>query len=79
MTYKSQVGLTGATVSPRLYIACGISGAIQHTVGMQGSGFIVAISTDPDAAIFNMADVCIVEDLISFIPVFLEVCRRKAR
>ena len=78
MAYKSQVGLTGATVSPRLYIACGISGAIQHTVGMQGAGFIVAISTDPNAAIFNLADVCIVEDLTSFIPAFLEAYQEKA-
>jgi electron transfer flavoprotein alpha subunit len=70
LEYKRQVGLTGATVSPKLYIACGISGAIQHTVGMQGSGFIVAISTDPNAAIFNIADVCIVEDLTGFIPAF---------
>ncbi|MCP4669070.1 MAG: electron transfer flavoprotein subunit alpha/FixB family protein, partial [Deltaproteobacteria bacterium] len=75
--YKSQVGQTGATVSPRLYISCGISGAIQHTVGMQGSGFIVAISTDPDAAIFNLADVCIVEDLTTFIPTFIEACHKK--
>ena len=72
LEYKRQVGFTGATVSPKLYIACGISGAIQHTVGMQGSGFIVAISTDPNAAIFNIADVCIVEDLTTFIPTFLE-------
>lgn len=71
LEYKRQVGLTGATVSPKLYLACGISGAIQHTVGMQGSGFIVAISTDPNAAIFNIADVCIVEDLKSFIPTFI--------
>jgi electron transfer flavoprotein alpha subunit len=72
LEYKRQVGLTGATVSPRLYIACGISGTIQHTVGMQGSGFIVAISTDPNAAIFNIADVCIVEDLTTFIPTLIE-------
>jgi len=71
MDYKRQVGLTGATVSPKLYLACGISGAIQHTTGMQGSGFVVAISTDPDAAIFDMAHVCIVEDLTTFIPTFL--------
>ena len=74
--YKSQVGLTGATVSPKLYISCSISGAVQHTTGMQGSGFIVAISTDPHAAIFNMADVCIVEDLTTFIPTFLEACKK---
>ncbi|MBU2548556.1 MAG: electron transfer flavoprotein subunit alpha/FixB family protein [Proteobacteria bacterium] len=72
LEYKRQVGLTGATVAPKLYIACGISGAIQHTVGMQGSGFIVAISTDPNAAIFNIADVCVVEDLTTFIPALIE-------
>ncbi len=72
LEYKQQVGLTGATVSPKLYIACGISGAIQHTVGMQGAGFVVALSTDPNAAIFNLADVCIIEDLTTFIPVLLE-------
>jgi electron transfer flavoprotein alpha subunit len=72
LDYGHQVGLTGATVSPKLYIACGISGARQHTVGMQGSDFIVAISSDPAAAIFNVADVCIVEDLTAFIPELLE-------
>ena len=71
LDYKTQVGLTGATVTPKLYIACGISGALQHTVGMQGSGFIVAVSTDPHAAIFSISDVCIVEDLTAFIPAFV--------
>ena len=77
LEYKKQVGLTGATVSPGLYIACGISGAMAHRVGMQSSGFIVAISTDPNAAIFNIADVCICEDLTTFIPVFIKACRGK--
>lgn len=77
LSYGHQVGLTGATVSPKLYIACGISGARQHTVGMQGSGFIVAISSDPAAAIFNVADVCIAEDLTAFIPALLEQARGK--
>jgi len=72
LEYKCQVGVTGATVSPGLYIACGISGAIQHVSGMRGSGFIVAINTDPAAAIFHTADVCIVEDLKTFIPAFIE-------
>ncbi|MCF8066661.1 MAG: electron transfer flavoprotein subunit alpha/FixB family protein [Desulfarculaceae bacterium] len=72
LSYGQQVGLTGATVAPRLYLACGISGARQHTVGMQGSGFIVAVNSDPQAAIFNLADVCVVEDLASFIPSLLE-------
>ncbi|MCA1989118.1 MAG: electron transfer flavoprotein subunit alpha/FixB family protein [Desulfarculus sp.] len=73
LPYRQQVGLTGATVNPRLYIACGISGARQHTVGMQGSGFIVAISHDPQAAIFNLADVCVVDDLPAFLQAFLDL------
>jgi electron transfer flavoprotein alpha subunit len=72
LEYKQQVGLTGATVSPRLYIACGISGASQHIAGMKGAEFIVAINTDPHAAIFNVADVCVVEDLKTFIPVLIQ-------
>ncbi len=73
LPYRQQVGLTGATVNPRLYIACGISGARQHTVGMQGSGFIVAISHDPQAAIFNLADVCVVDELPAFLQAFLDL------
>ncbi|MBT8370493.1 MAG: electron transfer flavoprotein subunit alpha/FixB family protein, partial [Deltaproteobacteria bacterium] len=69
--YQCQVGVTGATVSPQLYIACGISGAMQHLTGMQSSEFIVAINKDPSAAIFHTADICIVEDLTAFIPAFI--------
>jgi len=72
MSYDRQVGVTGATVTPDLYLACGISGATQHTSGMKGSGFIVSINTDPMAAIFNLSDICIVEDLMTFIPLLLE-------
>jgi electron transfer flavoprotein alpha subunit len=72
LTYPHQVGQTGATVAPRLYLACGISGARQHTMGMQGAGFIVAVSIDPHAAIFNLADVCVVEDLTSFLPALID-------
>ena len=75
MEYQRQVGVTGKTVSPKLYIACGISGAVQHVTGMQGSEFIVAINKDPSAAIFRTSDVCIVEDLTLFIPEFLRICR----
>lgn len=70
--HKHQVGTTGHTVSPRLYMACGISGAFQHVSGMRGSQTIVAINTDPHAAIFRVAHYCIVEDLTSFIPLLLD-------
>ena len=71
LRYSQQVGVTGATVKPKLYIACGISGASQHVSGMRDSRFIAAINTDPHAAIFNIADVCIIEDLTTFIPRFI--------
>jgi electron transfer flavoprotein alpha subunit len=73
LDYKCQVGVTGATVLPQLYIACGISGAVQHVMGMRNSEYIVAINKDPAAAIFQVADICIVEDLTTFIPAFIEV------
>jgi electron transfer flavoprotein alpha subunit len=69
--YAQQVGVTGATVAPALYLACGISGATQHRTGMRGSRFVVAINTDPGAPIFNEADLCIIEDLATFIPLLL--------
>jgi len=75
MPYSQQVGITGATVSPSLYIACGISGAAQHVSGMRGAGFVVSINSDPGAAIFNASDICIVEDLTIFIPLLIEYIR----
>lgn len=79
LAYSRQVGATGTTVAPDLYIACGISGALQHVSGMAGSGFVVAINTDENAAIFNAADVCIVADLTEFIPAFLACCNPEER
>lgn len=79
LDYTHQIGSTGNKVSPRLYIACGISGAVQHIAGMKDSRLVIAINTDRHASIFGIARYCIVEDLNRFIPLLIETYNKGIR
>lgn len=77
LPFNRQVGITGKTVSPKLYLACGISGSQQHIAGMKSSQCVAAINKDPDAAIFSVADYIIIEDIITFLPLLVKKYREK--
>jgi len=77
--YERQVGQTGRTVRPKLYVACGISGAVQHLVGMREAEYVIAINNDEHAPIFEVADLGIVGDALEILPGLIEALQaRKA-
>ena len=79
LTVSSQVGLSGKTVKPKLYLACGISGAVEHVYGMKEAGLVVAINKDPEAPIFKTADIGVVGDILELIPQLTEQVKSARR
>ena len=79
LTVSSQVGLSGKTVKPKLYLACGISGAVEHVHGMKEAGLVVAINKDPDAPIFRNADIGVVGDVLEMVPQLTQLVRNARR
>jgi electron transfer flavoprotein alpha subunit len=77
--HDRQIGQTGVTVHPKLYIACGISGQIQHTAGMDGSSMIVSINTDPEAPINNIADYAIIGSVEEVIPKMIKYYKQNSK
>jgi electron transfer flavoprotein alpha subunit len=75
--YPHQVGLSGRTVRPKLYIACGISGAVQHIAGMRGSEVVIAVNKDPKAPIFDFASLGVIGDLYEVIPRLIDKIRER--
>ena len=78
MPYAYQVGQTGKTVTPEVYVAAGVSGALQHVVGMKKSKRIVAINKDPEAPLMKMADIGVIGDVATVVPALTEEIRRRA-
>lgn len=79
MQKSRQVGSSGKTVKPKVYLACGISGAFQHLAGIKGNPFIIAINKNPQAPIFQVANVGVVDDILEFLPVLIEKVRESRR
>ena len=77
--HARQVGQTGVTVRPKLYIACGISGQIQHTAGMDGSAMVISINTDPEAPINKIADYAITGDVNEVIPKMIKYYKQNSK